>query len=115
MLKHAMSPDLIQKFDLKKLPPMTGLSPEEDEQFGTFECYNFPMPDREVNCWFQIFQDTQIINPSMMIFSAGAPDPAALSIPLKELWNRTPEEMQRYIAIECKKYQHEQIRKEKLN
>jgi hypothetical protein len=111
MLKHVMPPDLIQKFDLKRLR----LSPEEQEQYEEVEVYSFPMPDRQVNCWFQVFSDTDITNPYMMIFSAGAPDPAALSVPLDELWNRTPEEMQRYIAIECKKFQHEQIKKAQMN
>ena len=115
MLKHAMPPDLIKKFNLKRLPPPANLTPEEEDKYGNFEVYNFPMPDREVNCWFQIFRDTHICNPDMMIFSAGLPDPACLSVPLQELWNRTLEEMQRYIAIECKKYQHEQIKKAQMN
>jgi len=115
MLKHVMPEDLIKKFNLKRLPPITDLPPEEKE-FEDFEVYNFPMPDREVNCWFQIFDhDTRITNPNMMIFSAGAPDPAAISVSLAELWNRTPEEMQRYIVIECKKFQHEQIKKAQMN
>jgi len=111
MLKHVMPPELIQKFQLKRIY----LSPKEKEQHEEIEVYNFPMPDRQVNCWFQVFSHTHITNPNMMIFSAGAPDPAALSVSLKELWNRTPEEMQRYIAIECKKFQHEQIKKAQKN
>jgi hypothetical protein len=109
-----MPPDLIQKFGFKRLPLMNDLPPEEAE-FENFECYNFPMPDRQVNCWFQIFPDTRITNPNMMIFSAGKPDPAAISVSIAELWKRTPEEMQRYIAIECKKFQHEQIKKAQMN
>jgi hypothetical protein len=116
MLKHAMPPDLIQKFDLKRLPPMTDLSPEEQERYEDIEAYSFPMPDRQVNCWFQIFShNREITNPNMLIFSAGAPDPACMSVPIAELWNRTLEEMQRYIAIECKKFQHEEIKKAQMN
>jgi hypothetical protein len=110
-----MPPDLIKKFNLKRLPPPADLTPEEEEKYGDFEVYNFPMPDRECNCWFQVFSHTKITNPNMMIFSAGKPDPAAISVSIAELWNRTPEEMQRFIAIECKKFQHEQIKKAQMN
>ena len=114
MLKHAMPTELIKKFDLKRLSPPPG-SPSEGPELDNFECYNFPMPDRKVNCWFQIFPETMITNPNMMIFSAGAPDPAAISVSIDELWTRTPEEMQRYIVIGCKKFKHEQIKRAQMN
>jgi hypothetical protein len=113
-----MPEDLISKFNLKRLSLLSTLTQEEIEDLGDFEdseVYRFPMPDRECNCWFQIFPDTHLINPNKMIFSAGLPDPAAFSVTLQELWNRSLEEMQRYITVECKRFQHEETRKAQLN
>lgn len=114
MLKRVMAPDLIDKFHMVRIQAPADLSPEEKKQFESVEAYRFPMPGHEVNCWFQIFKGTLIINPAMMIFSVKE-EQIAISVPYQVLHEKTPLEMYAYIKEECKKAHADNERRKSLN